>query len=123
MAVPINSLSKINATLKPRRAYSQNNVPSIKTLLLHSHIVEAKGQKQENMLYCMQKMENIIQQKILDILFQDHSIDDEVALFDKTAYLFEKSAAVDLYKEYARKRKLTQMPVYLNKIQTPSLPH
>ena len=46
-----------------------------------------------------------MQQYILDKLFKMEDPAKERELFEHSAYLFEKSVAVNLYKEYAHPRK------------------
>ena len=114
VALPKSAVPKIGATLG--RAYQDHETPTIKELLLYAHIKETMGQKSENLLYAMQKLENIIQQHFLDKLYM---LDEqqERDLFDKTSSLFEKSVAIDLYKEYAHKRKTEKVNTYLSSIK------
>lgn len=114
MALSSATVKAIETTLG--KVYNPGESPPIKDLLLYANIKEASGQKPENMLYCLQKMENIIQQHIIDKLFKmDEQAEQQ--LFTQCAYLFEKNVAVDLYKEYAHKRE--QMPIsdYLEAIK------
>lgn len=68
------------------------------------------------MLFCLQKLENIVQQYILDNLYELEA-SKECELFAKTSYLFEKNVTIDLFKEYAHKRKTVPIDVYLNTIK------
>jgi hypothetical protein len=113
MVLPESTLAKIQATIGKK---FEEEKPTIKDLLLYASITETEGQKQENMLYCLQKLENIVQQFILDKLYQ-LDVEQERELFAKTAYLFEKNVAVDLYIEYAHERKSIQIGDYLNTIR------
>lgn len=113
MVVPESALDKI-ATTSGKEFVA--GLPTIKDLLLYANITETDGQKQENMLYCLQKMENLVQQFILDKLYHlDENSEKE--LFAKTGYLFEKNVAVDLYKEYAKARKSYSKQEYLGTIR------
>ena len=47
---------------------------------------------------------------------------DERALFEKTAYLFEKSVAVDLLREFAHKRGSADIKTYMTTIRNTFLP-
>jgi hypothetical protein len=114
MTMPKSALNSIQSTLK--KTYMNDEAPPIKDLLLYANIKEAKGQKPENMQYCVQKMENIIQQWILDKL-QTLGVNSERELFQQCAYLFEKSVAVDLIKEYAHKRGSVEVQTYLGNIR------
>lgn len=114
MVLPRTVVGKIESTLK--KTYAQGEVPKIKDLLLYACIKEAEGQKLENMVFCMQKMENVVQQYILDKLY-DMDVDKERELFKLSSYLFEKCVAVDLYKEYAHKRQNVPIMVYLTSIK------
>ena len=69
MGLPKSALDSIQSTLK--KTYRANEVPPIKDLLLYANIKEAKGQKPENMQYCLQKMENIVQQHIIQQTSRD----------------------------------------------------
>lgn len=113
VAVPKSSIESINQTLKK---VDVKKVPSIKDVLLHGNIKEVMGQKGVNMLFCLQKMEDLVQQLILDMLYE-MDLNNERAVFEKCACLFEKSVAIDLFKEYAHERKTLSMEAYLEIIK------
>jgi hypothetical protein len=114
VALPKNALPRISAELNT--SFKEGEVPSIKQLLLFAHLNEARGQKGENLLYALQKVENLIQQLILDRLYT-LDVAQERALFDKTSDLFEKSVAIDLYLEYAHKRGTAKIQDYMNSVK------
>lgn len=113
-AIPKGAVESIQETLG--KTYKSGIAPNIKDLFLYSHIKEAQNQKTENMPYCLQKMENLVQQLILDKLFP-MDISDERALFKDCAYLFEKNVAIDLYKQFAHKQEAISSVDYLNKVK------
>lgn len=114
VALPKSAVGHVGETL--HTTFGSQEVPTIKQLLLFAHIKERWGQKGENLLFAMQKLENVIQQHILDKLYVLGK-EEERALFGKTSYLFEKSVAIDLIKEYAHQRKPVDIDVYFKAIE------
>ncbi|HEV8051695.1 MAG TPA: hypothetical protein VGP47_04305, partial [Parachlamydiaceae bacterium] len=84
----------------------------IKELTLFGHLNESEAQREENLLFCLQKMENVLQQFILDQSFEG-SKEDERILFDHAVHLFSKNLATDLYFEYAFKQETIEMETFL----------
>lgn len=92
------------------------NLLNIKDLILFSHLNFVDGQPEENLQFCLQKIETVLQQYILDAAY-DGDTTKERDLFDTAEHLFKKSIAVDLYTEYALARKNQKMSEYLKSLQ------
>jgi len=84
----------------------------IKDLILFSHIQEIKPQRDENLLFCLQDMEDTVQKFLLDKLYSATQ-ENEKALFSKVSSLFSKSIAIDLYREFANQRKAIPIAEFL----------
>ncbi|MDP1834381.1 MAG: hypothetical protein Q8K75_00480 [Chlamydiales bacterium] len=113
-AITHEAIEKVDATLL--RTNEEEVVPAMHDIILFSHIKEISGQKPDNLALAMQKMEDAVQQHILN-RFYSMSPQEERELFDKTAYLFEKNIGIDLYREYAHKRPEVAMTKYLESIK------
>ncbi|MDP1834357.1 MAG: ankyrin repeat domain-containing protein, partial [Chlamydiales bacterium] len=109
-AVSKGAMEKINQTVP--LAGGLETAPSIKETLLFTRVQMAKGQKPKNLMFALQKIENEVQQLVLDSLYALQE-DQEEALFKETGYLFDKSVVVDLYREYAHKRASVPIKEYL----------
>lgn len=113
-AVEQGALSKMGSKLdKPGMASIEvgkidPSEASMKDLVLFSHLAEAEAQREENLLFCLQDIENNFQEYILDTIY-DLPLEKERELFARASHLFAKNIALDLYLEYAFKRQ--QMPV------------
>jgi ankyrin repeat protein len=99
------------------KTYAKEQAPTIRDALFFIHLKEAMGQKAENLLYALQKMENFVQKVCLDQLYEMNNPAQERKWFSLVSDLFEKNAAIDLVKEYAHKRKPEKMAAYLRSIK------
>lgn len=90
---------------------------NIKDLILYAHLKEDEGQLDENLLFCLQKIETVLQQHILDDGYRSN-VERERELFAYASHLFSKSIAVDLYREYAHQRKELPIEEYLEGLHT-----
>lgn len=119
-AVQKGSLNKISSMLnKPSVANKPfGKVPEkdfIKDLLLCAHLIEAQEQQKNNLMYCTQKMENMVQQFLLDGIYNE--ILDPEKVFSESASLFTKSCLIDLYNEYGQLHKDIPTRSYLEVIK------
>lgn len=89
---------------------------SIRDLILFSHLEEVESQREDNLLFCLQDIENTLQEFILDKLYQSPT-HIERKLFTQASHLFVKNIAVDLYLEYAFKREKIPIEDYLIAVQ------
>lgn len=93
--------------------WEPGQLPNIMQFLLFSCIGEAVARLPENLMLAMQKIDQAIQQHVLDRLV---TIDDEVeeeAFFQPVSSLFDKATAVDYYKTYAFARLQMAIGPYL----------
>jgi hypothetical protein len=86
----------------------------IDDVILYTCLEEAAHQKSNNLLFALQKIENHIQQFILDQMYEA-TPEQEREIFNCAYYLFDKDITVDLYKEYAHARHALEMEKYLNR--------
>ena len=89
---------------------------NIRHLILYAHLKQSEAQREKNLLFCLQKIENTLQQHILDKAF-DLPAPEELELLERTSHLFVKHIAIDLYREYAFKRKEMGIKGYLESMQ------
>lgn len=89
----------------------------VEDLILFSYLNEIEAQPNENLLYCLQKIENLLQQHILDRAYQLPGV-EEAELFSKASHIFTKSMSRDLYKEYAFSKKSLDKIVFLSKLSS-----
>lgn len=88
----------------------------VQDLILFAHLNEVEAQREENLLFCIQKMENTLQQYILDKAYRA-TPEQERLLFSHSTHLFKKSISLDLYQEYAFKRKNVKIKDYLEALK------
>lgn len=100
-------------TISSKLGKEDKNAPlAIQDILLFAYLQEIHSQKTNNMLYALQKIEDQVQQFVLDRLYS-RSEDEERELFKYTCYLFSKNISQDLYREYAHKRQSLPIKDYL----------
>ena len=115
-------LEKISSTTQARqithldKGQAPKDLLSVRHLILYTHINEVMAQQTENMSFCIQKLENVLQQYCLDKLY-NLPVKEERLLFKQVLYLFKKNITIDLYKEYAHRRKNIDVKNYLDIIK------
>ncbi len=111
VALAKGATEKVNATIG--RLKGSDSPPNIKEMLLFTRLQEAAGQKPNNLLFALQKIENEVQQLVLDRLYVLPQ-KEEQALFSKASYLFGKDVSKDLYREYANQRQNVPIKKFLD---------
>lgn len=94
--------------------------PTIKNLILYAHLNEIEVMREDNFMYCIQKIEDAVCQFVLDALYVlDEEAEDQ--LFHRCSSLFEKNTVINLYLEYAHKRHEMKMEDYLPHVKNQML--
>lgn len=75
----------------------------LQNMLTFVAINEIESGRKQNLLFCMQKLENSLQQKALDLLYKIDEVDDEDKIYRQLRSLFIKTTTVDYIKTYATK--------------------
>lgn len=86
----------------------------INDLILYLYLNEWEHERKLNLLYCLQDMENVVQQFLLDAIYTGKKTEGEV--FSKAAPLFMKTLTIDLLAEFAKKRHSIPIKDYLESI-------
>ncbi|MDP1835039.1 MAG: ankyrin repeat domain-containing protein, partial [Chlamydiales bacterium] len=109
VAISRGAMEKISQTIQLTACV--DTPPTIKETLLFTRVQMSKGQKPKNLMFALQKIEDAVQQLVLDSLYSLTEAQEE-ELFNRTAYLFDKSVVVNLYREYAHKRENIPIKTY-----------
>lgn len=121
-AIQAGALQKVDSKLKRPFETMEvgNKIPkerlSVRQLILFAHLNELEAQQQEDILLAVQKIEDRLQQHILDKCYILNE-KDEQELLDKTGYLFVKNIAVDLFIQYAFKKEKIELKDYVTTIR------
>jgi hypothetical protein len=119
-AVQQGALDKIGDTVGKKEVKvlpigKVENPDFIKDVLVFEQVNELNKQIKDNLQFCLQKMNNFVEQYLLDGIYQGKFTSKEV--FTKAAELFLKKVGVDLVNEYSQSKVDIDMRSFLNKIQ------
>lgn len=84
----------------------------VKDIILFTFLERNKELRPETFLFCMQNLQNTVQQYLLDKIYQDPSLEKWV--FTEAAHLFKESIATDFVLEYGFPKTTIQMEKYLD---------
>lgn len=93
--------------------FQEGRSPDIAEFLLFTCICENSARLSKNLMLAMQKIDQALQQHVLDLLIQLDD-DKEEALFQPASFLYDKSTAIDYYKLYAFERQQMPMESFLS---------
>ena len=104
-ALQVGSLDKISQSLNDpaigRMKMGKVDSPEfIKQLILFTHLNEAAKEQSDNLEFCVQQMESIVQQYLRDGIYTGKL--DRLSVYKNAQDLFRKNIAINLYKEFAK---------------------
>lgn len=119
-AIGSESLERVSTLLQKEavRAYPAgqkvDGTAFIQDIILYLYLNESNREQKLNLQYCLQDMENVVQQYLLDQIYTGKLQEKQV--FSEVGDLFIKNVLIDLYDEYAKKKKNIPIDKYLQTI-------
>lgn len=91
-----------------------NEKDFMKKLILFTHLNEARAIYKDNLTLCLSKLENIIEQFLLDAIYNKKL--SQALVFKECGDIFVKQTAIDLVKEYGFKKKTISTEKFLIRV-------
>ncbi|MFQ5729906.1 MAG: hypothetical protein ACE5GN_06060, partial [Waddliaceae bacterium] len=99
--------------LTPSKKAVDKSKLSIADLIVFANKNTIHEQQEENLLFALQKIENVAQQAVLDASYAAKTEEEERVIWRIAGFLFSRDITVDLWREYAHHKSPIQMERYL----------
>ncbi len=105
-----------HALEKPEiKGLSEGFVPDshfIREVILYTYCLRAAERKEENEIFCLQNLQNTVQQYLLDKIYEDRK--REPAIFIHCGHLFKETIGIDFVRDHGLPKIRTEKKAYLD---------